>query len=124
MLVVRAEATAPPERPAWTLQVRGQVREDPLELLARRGLDVRDLVSTRLDRSPSDLLAGSAGSPYGFRWDGRGTLQRRPDQVTPVPGVLLAGAATGGGGWLPFVGLTAAVVADLVGPAPRQPRIT
>lgn len=115
LLVVRADATAAPGRAAWTLQLRGRVPGDPLDLLARRGLDVRDLVRTRLDRSPADLLTG-AGSPYGFRWDGRRTLQRRPAQVTPVPRVLLAGAATGAGGWLPFVGLTAAVVADLVGP--------
>ena len=116
-LLVRADRSAGPGRAAWTLQVRGRLPDDPLLLLARRGLDVRDLVQTRLDRSPADLLEGSAGSPYGFRWQGPGTLRRRPGPVTPVPGVYLAGAATGGGGWLPFVGLTAAVVADLVGPA-------
>ena len=116
-LLVRSEATAPPGRAAWTLQLRGRLADEPLRLLARRGLDVRDLVQTRLDRSPADLLAASAGSPYGFRWQGPGTLRRRPSPVTPVPGVLVAGAATGGGGWLPFVGLTAAVVADLIGPS-------
>jgi UDP-galactopyranose mutase len=116
-LLVRSEATAPPGRAAWTLQVRGRLADEPLQLLARRGLDVRDLVHTRLDRSPADLLEASAGSPYGFRWQGPGTLRRRPSPVTPVPGVLVAGAATGGGGWLPFVGLTAAVVADLIGPS-------
>ena len=116
-LVVRTEATAPPGQAAWTLLHRGRLPHEPLELLARRGLDVRDLVVTRLDRSPADLLTGTTGSPYGFAWRGRSTLRRRPDQVTPLHGVLLAGAATGGGGWLPFVGLTAAVVADLVGPA-------
>ncbi len=119
LLVVRAEAGAPPGRAAWTVQARGRLSDEPLRLLARRGLDVRDLVSTRLDRSPGELLTGAEGSPYGFRWAGPATLRRRPGQVSPVPGVLLAGAATGGGGWLPFVGLTAAVVADLVGPAGR-----
>ena len=116
-LVARAEAAAPSGQAAWTLLCRGRLPHEPLELLARRGLDVRDLVATRLDRAPADLLTGATGSPYGFAWRGRSTLRRRPDQVTPVRGVLLAGAATGGGGWLPFVGLTAAVVADLVGPA-------
>ena len=125
LLVVRAEAGARPGHAAWTLQSRGRLGEDPLQLLARRGLDVRDLVSTRLDRSPGDLLTSEVGSPYGTAfaggpaWAGRATLRRRPGQVSPVPGVFLAGAATGGGGWLPFVGLTAAVVADLVGPARR-----
>jgi UDP-galactopyranose mutase len=117
LLVVRADATAPPGQAAWTLQVRGRLPAEPLTLLARRGLDVRDLVRTRLDRSPNDLPAGTTSSPYGFRWEGPSTLRRRPGQVSPVPGVLVAGATTGGGGWLPFVGLTAAVVADVVGPA-------
>ena len=116
-LVVRSEATAAEGRGAWTLQVRGRLPDEPLRLLASRGLDVRGLVQTRLDRSPADLLAASAGSPYGFRWQGPATLRRRPAAVTPIPGVLVAGAATGGGGWLPFVGLTAAVVADLIGPS-------
>ncbi len=115
-LVVRAEATSAPGRAAWTLQARGRLPDEPLRLLARRGLDVRDLVHTRLDRPPADLAVGP-GSPYGFRWDGPSTLRRRPGPVTPLPGVFLAGAATGGGGWLPFVGLTAAVVADLIGPS-------
>jgi UDP-galactopyranose mutase len=115
ILVVRSEATAPPGRAAWTLQLRGRLPDEPLQLLARRGLDVRGLVHTRLDRSPADLVVGP-GSPYGFRWQGPATLRRRPGPVSPVPGVFLAGAATGGGGWLPFVGLTAAVVADLIGP--------
>jgi phytoene dehydrogenase-like protein len=115
-LVVRAEAAPPPGRAAWTLFLRGQLSEDPLRLLARRGLDVRDLVQTRVDRAPADLMDGST-SPYGFRWQGATTLRRRPGPLSPVPGVFLAGASTGGGGWLPFVGLTAAVVADLIGPS-------
>jgi hypothetical protein len=31
--------------------------------------------------------------------------------------VYAAGAHTGGGGWVPFVGLSAAVVAEAIGPA-------
>ena len=116
-LLVRAEASAPPGRAAWTLLVRGRLPDEPLRLLAKVGIDVRDLVQTRLDRSPADLVQASGGSPYGFGWDGPATLRRRPAPVAPVPGVLVAGAATGAGGWLPFVGLTAAVVADLVGPS-------
>jgi UDP-galactopyranose mutase len=116
LLVVRSEATAPAGRAAWTVQIRGRLSDEPLRLLARRGLDVRDLVLTRIDRAPADLVEGP-GSPYGFRWQGPSTLRTRPGPVSPVTGVFLAGAATGGGGWLPFVGLTAAVVADLIGPS-------
>ena len=53
----------------------------------------------------------------GVLWQGRATVRDRIGTVTPLAGVYAAGAHTGGGGWLPFVGLTAAVVAEQIGPA-------
>ena len=50
-------------------------------------------------------------------WQGRNTVTDRLSTRTPLPGVYAAGAHTGGGGWLPFVGLTAALVAEAIGPA-------
>ena len=50
-------------------------------------------------------------------WQGRNTIRDRLSTRTPLPGVYAAGAHTGGGGWLPFVGLSAALVAEAVGPA-------
>ncbi len=90
---------------------------DPVATLAERGVDVRDRVVTRVDRSPADLLAASGGSPYGVAWDGRSTVRRRLGPRTPVAGLYLAGAHANPGAGVPFVGLSAAQVAQLVGPA-------
>jgi len=102
---------------AWTLLGRGRVDEDLLTTLARRDLDVRTQVVTRVDRSPRDLVDGWGGSPYGVLWQGRQTAFRRLGPATPVPGVYAAGAHATPGAGLPYVGLSASLVAQLVGPA-------
>ena len=102
---------------AWTLLGRGRVDEDLLTTLARRDLDVRAQVVTRVDRSPRDLVDAWGGSPYGVLWQGRQTAFRRLGPATPVPGVYAAGAHATPGAGLPYVGLSASLVAQLVGPA-------
>ena len=57
------------------------------------------------------------GSPYGVLWQGRGTVRRRLGPTTPVPGVYAAGAHATPGSGLAYVGLGAALVASVVGPA-------
>jgi phytoene dehydrogenase-like protein len=117
VLTVRTDGSAPAGKAAWTLLGRGRLAEDILVALARQGIDVRDAVEVRLDRSPLDLVEQYSGSPAGVLWQGRGTLKHRLLTRTPLPGVLAAGAHTGGGGWVPFVGLTATLVAEELGPA-------
>ena len=102
---------------AWTLLGRGRVDEDLLTTLARRDLDVRAQVVTRVDRSPRDLVEAWGGSPYGVLWQGRQTTFRRLGPATPVPGVYAASAHATPGAGLPYTGLSAALVAQLVGPA-------
>ena len=85
--------------------------------LARRGIDVRDQVRTRVDRSPRDQVVAWGGSPYGVLWQGRRTVSRRLRTDTPVPGVHCAGAHVAGTTGMPFAVLTAAVVAERVGKA-------
>jgi phytoene dehydrogenase-like protein len=102
---------------AWTLLGRGRVDEDLLTTLARRDLDIRRQVVTRVDRSPRDLVEAWGGSPYGVLWQGRQTAFRRLGPATPVPGVYAAGAHATPGAGLPYTGLSAALVAQLVGPA-------
>ncbi|HQR26904.1 MAG TPA: FAD-dependent oxidoreductase [Nocardioides sp.] len=114
-LVVRTTGAAPPGASAWT--VHGARPEALLTELARRGLDVRDRVVVRVDRSPQELLDQWGGSPLGVRWRGRGTVRRRLGPTTPVQGVYAAGAHATPGAGLPFVGLSAALVAQAVGPA-------
>jgi phytoene dehydrogenase-like protein len=118
-LVVRTSGGAPAGGAAWTLLGRGRLSEDIVTALARRGLDVRDHVTTRVDRSPREQVLAFGGSPYGVLWQGRGTLRHRLGTATPVPGVYCVGAHVAGTTGLPFVGLTAAVVAERIGPADR-----
>jgi UDP-galactopyranose mutase len=116
-IVLRTTGSAPAGGSAWTLLGRGRVSEDLLVALARRGIDVRDQVAVRFDRSPRELVETWAGSPYGVLWQGRATVDRRLGTTTPVPGLYCAGAHSTPGAGVPFVGLSGALVAQAVGPA-------
>ena len=116
-LVVRTGGTAPPGHQAWTLHGRGKLAEDTVTALARAGVDVRDHVVTRLDRSPRELVSAWGGSPHGVLWQGRGTVRARLGPTTPITGVFCAGAHARPGAGVPFVGLSAAGVAAAVGAA-------
>ena len=102
---------------AWTLLGRGRLAEDIVTALQRSGIRVRDQVEVRVDRSPRDLVEEWGGSPYGVLWQGRNTVTRRLGPTTPVPGVYMAGAHATPGAGLPSVGLSAALVAQAIGPA-------
>jgi UDP-galactopyranose mutase len=117
MIVVRTGGQAPEGGTAWTVHARGRIEEDVLRTLARRGLDVRDRIATRVDRSPVDLVRAWGGSPYGVLWEGRGTVRQRLGPTTPVTGVFACGAHAAPGSGLAFVGLSAALVAQAIGPA-------
>jgi phytoene dehydrogenase-like protein len=116
-LVLHTNGTAEDGRAAWTVLVRGGRRHvDVIEELDGRGIDVRRHVEVRVDRSPGDQTAGLAGSPYGVQWRGRATTDRKL-ATPPVTGVHRAGVHAAAGAELPLVGLTAAVVAERIGPA-------
>jgi phytoene dehydrogenase-like protein len=117
LVVVRTTGQAPDGRHAWTVQTRGSVGGDPLAALALLGLDVRRHVVTRVDLSPLDLVERWGGSPLGIVWEGRGTVWRRLGPRTPIAGLYAAGSHATPGSGLPFVGLSAALVAQAVGPA-------
>jgi UDP-galactopyranose mutase len=117
LLVLRTGGQAPDGAHAWTLLGRGQLAEDIVDSLQRAGIRVRDQVEVRVDRSPRELVEEWGGSPYGVLWQGRNTVSRRLGPTTPVPGVLMAGAHATPGAGLPSVGLSAALVAQSIGPA-------
>ncbi len=106
-----------PASAAWTVHGRGRLAEDVLRALARRGIDVREQLVTRVDRSPRQQVEHGGGSSYGVLWQGRATVRRRLGPDTPITGVYAAGAHATPGGDLPFVGLSAALVAQAIGPA-------
>lgn len=117
MLVVRTGGQAPAGATAWTVHGRGLLAEDLLVALARHRLDVRRQVVARIDRSPRDLVEQWGGSPLGVQWQGRSTVRQRLGPTTPISGVYAAGAHATPGSGLPFVGLSAALVAQAIGPA-------
>lgn len=117
LLVVRTGSRAPDGAAAWTVLGRGRIAEDVLLALARQGIDVRRQVVARVDRSPRDLVEAWGGSPWGVLWQGPRTSRDRLGPRTPIPGVLTAGAHATTGSGLPFAGLSAALVAAVVGRA-------
>ena len=116
-LVLRTTGTAPEGAHAWTILGRGRLAEDIVVALHRAGIKVRDQVEVRVDRSPRELVEEWGGSPLGVLWQGRNTLARRLGTRTPIEGVFMAGAHTTPGSGLPSVGLSAALVAQVIGPA-------
>ena len=86
-----------------------------LDVLAARGLDVRDRIVFREVRTPADLAA-STGAPGGAIYGTAGGLLRPPNRG-PVGGLHLVGGSTHPGGGLPMVTLSARIVADRIGPA-------
>jgi phytoene desaturase len=105
----------------WDLPWRASAYADRiLEVMAARGLDVRDRVLWREIRTPADLER-STGSPggaiYGTSSNGARAAFLRPANKSPVPGLFLVGGSAHPGGGLPLVGLSAAIVAKLIGRA-------
>ena len=91
-----------------------------LELLERRGLPVRDRVLWSQVLTPADLeerTGAPGGAIYGTSSNGATAAFLRPANRSPVPGLFLVGGSAHPGGGLPLVALSAAIVADLVGPA-------
>jgi UDP-galactopyranose mutase len=120
-LVLRTGGTAPEGAHAWTILGRGKLAEDIVTALQRPrqrlGVRVLDQVEVRVDRSPREQVLQWHGSPMGLLWQGRATLAHQLGNRTPVENVWMAGAHTTPGAGLPSVGLSAALVAELVGPA-------
>ena len=76
-----------------------------------------DLPDESGEFSASALVEQWGGSPLGVLWQGRRTLSHRLGTRTPIGHVYMAGAHTTPGSGLPSVGLSAALVAQVIGPA-------
>ena len=91
-----------------------------LEVMARRGLDVRDRLRWCVARTPADLereTGSPGGSIYGTSSNGPRAAFLRPANASPVRGLYLVGGSAHPGGGLPLVVLSAEIVAGLVGAA-------
>ncbi len=96
-----------------------------LDVLARRGTDVRDRVRWREVRTPADLeraTGAPGGAIYGTASHGVTAALLRPANRSPVPGLYLVGGSSHPGGGLPLVLLSAGIVADLVAEDARGPQ--
>lgn len=113
-IVVHTTGQPPAGHGAWTVQAAGGLPADLPGLLARHGLDAR--IVLRVDRSPGDQLSEWGQSPLGLRWRGRRTLADRPGPATAIDGLYVAGAFAAPGPGVPFVGLSAALVAQALHP--------
>jgi len=116
-ITITTTGSAPEGKHAWTISARGRLSEDVLRALAREKLDIRDQVEVRVDRSPRQQVEHYRGSAYGVLWQGRATIASQLLTRTAYPNVYAVGAHTALCAETPYVGLTAALVADAVGPA-------
>ena len=90
-----------------------------LERLAERGMDVRSRIVWREIRTPADLERGvgaPGGAIYGTASNSPSAAFTRPANRTAVAGLYLVGGSSHPGGGLPLVGMSARLVAELIGP--------
>jgi phytoene desaturase len=91
-----------------------------LDVLARRGLDVRGRLLFCEVRTPYDLerdTGAVGGAIYGSSSNGARAAFLRPANRSPVPGLFLVGGSAHPGGGLPLALLSAQITAGLIGPA-------
>ena len=103
--------------PAWLADAYA---DHLLDLLAARGLPVRDRVLFREVLSPAELeqrTGAVGGAIYGTSSNGAAAAFLRPANRSRVPGLFLVGGSSHPGGGLPLVTLSAQIVAGLVGRA-------
>jgi phytoene desaturase len=89
-----------------------------LDLMAARGVDIRDRVLWRELRTPADLEARTravGGSIYGTSSNGTKAAFLRPANRSPFDGLYLVGGSSHPGGGLPLVTLSAQIVAEMIG---------
>ena len=119
---VTVQAVVPPHgRIDWSSpQITADYAEHLLTAMAARGLDLRPHLRWHTTWSPYDAEdatgvpgGGAWGLGIGSAWD----LIRRPGNRTLVRALFHVGTSTYPGPGLPLIGLSSAIVADLVGRA-------
>jgi hypothetical protein len=93
-------------------------RDRILDTLASRGVDLRGRALWTITRTPADLeLATRApgGGIYGTSSNGARAAFLRPANISPIPGLYLVGGSAHPGGGLPLVGMSAEIVANVIG---------
>jgi phytoene desaturase len=111
------------EKLDWTKPgVKDSYADHVLNKLAERGIDLRDRVKWKEILTPADIeqrYFAPGGSIYGTSSNGAFAAFLRPSNVGPIEGLYLVGGSSHPGGGLPLVGLSARIVAQLIGKAKK-----
>jgi len=102
---------------AWADGRAEAYAERVLDVLERRGLDLRRRIVHREVITPAHLAArhrAVGGAIYGTSSNGRRAAFTRPPNRGRRPGLYLVGGSSHPGGGLPLVALSARIVADMV----------
>lgn len=116
---------APPSSENWFILVNApagcsvgeDVGEHLLELLARRGPDLRSRAEFVEILTPQDFAnryRSPGGAIYGTSSNGRRAAFRRPVNAGPVKGLYLVGGSSHPGGGLPMVTTSARIVSEMI----------
>lgn len=103
-------------------ELRDSYAELIIEKLAERGFDIRDRIKWQHILTPADLernYFAPGGAIYGSSSNGALAAFLRPANVGSVAGLYLVGGSSHPGGGLPLVGLSARIVAQLIGKAKK-----
>jgi len=93
-----------------------------IEKLAERGVNLQSRIKWQEIITPADLerrYASPGGSIYGSSSNGALAAFLRPSNIGSVSGLYLVGGSSHPGGGLPLVGLSARIVAQLIGKAKK-----
>lgn len=122
-ILVNAPRHAPdaPDGHDWSDDAANErYADDVLDLLARRGMDIRHRIRWRILQTPFDLglRDGSGdGAIYGTAAHGAMSVLHRAQNIGPVRGLFRVGGTAHPGGGLPLVGMSAEIVAEEIGRA-------
>lgn len=111
---VATDGRAPSGHSAWAVRCWAPGSVDVLDVLAARGVDVRDRVRCRWDVEPEEFAAQFGAGAFGLAWAGRRAEAARARAAAPLPGLRLldagplAGASVARAAWA-AAGLGAAV---------------
>ncbi|TPG34935.1 phytoene desaturase family protein [Mycolicibacterium hodleri] len=100
--------------------LRDRYARHVLEVLAGRGVDVRDRIRFTEVITPADLqrrTGAPGGAIYGTASHGPRAALRRPANRSPLGGLYLVGGSAHPGGGIPLVLMSAEIVAKLIGSA-------
>lgn len=94
-----------------------------IDQIEARGICVRENLETLTIRTPADLereVGAPGGAIYGTSSNGARAAFIRPKNRSPIKGLYCVGGSAHPGGGLPLVGISAEIVANVIGRAQKR----